>query len=194
MFLQFKKFCSPSKFEFQDPDLPKKKYVGQSYEQLYQQIRGYRSQNELPEIEYLEVVVENYICRLPGHEGSCQPRPQLKRGLLRTVKGGIALIQNLRYSTFVEQEVADSRSEICKDCDLNVFPNKGNFVKWSDDLAQMSIGDRRSKFHDELGTCNGCGCPLRCKAWYAGTIKLSDEEKTIMSKANPECWQVRISK
>lgn len=194
MFLQFKKFCSPSIYEFQDPDVAHKYYKAKSYEELYKQIRGYRSQNELPEIDYLEIIVENFLCRLPQGVGSCQPRPQLKRGLIQTLKGGIALITALAYKSFVSQEVADSRSEICKDCSLNNFPNRGNFVKWSDDLAEMSVGNRKSKFHDELGTCDGCGCPLRCKTWYAGAIKLSDEEKTIMSQANPECWQVKISK
>ena len=193
MFLQFKKFCSPSKFEFKDPDVPNKVYKGQSYEQLYQQIRGYRSQNELPPIDYLEVVVENYICRLPGHEGSCQPRPPLKRGLLATLRGGIALIQNLMYSEFAAQVVADARALECKDCPLNTFPDKGPFVKWSDELAQMSVGSRKSEFHEELGNCEGCGCPMRPKVFYMGPIKLTAQQKEKMLEANPECWQVKVS-
>lgn len=194
MFLKFNQFSGPKRFVFPDPDKPKKLYVGKSYEELYRLIRGYRSQNELPEIPFLETVVENYLCRLPEHAGSCRPRGPLKRGLIPAIKGGIALIQTMLYSSFASQEVADARSEICVTCPLNSFPDKDKFVKWSDDIAEQSVGSRRSKHHDELGNCLGCGCPLRPKVFYNGKIELTKKQKAEMSEAKPECWQVKESK
>lgn len=189
----FSPFQGPRVFEFKDPDVPRL-YKGESYSQLYAQIRGYRSQNGLPEIPYLETVVENYLCGMPIHKGLCTPRPKFKRGIYATIRGGVSLLVNLAYNSFATQEVADARSEVCKDCSLNQFPDKTDFVKWADDIAQMSVGDRRSINHDALGNCMGCSCLMRSKVFFNGKIVLSDEQKELMSKANAECWQVKESK
>jgi hypothetical protein len=185
-FLRFNQFNGPKVFRFPDPDKRGKVYEGVSYEDLYRKIRGYRSQNELPEIPYLETVVENYLCRLPEHIGSCRPRPPLKRGLIPTIKGGIALITNLMYSKFVPQDVADARSEVCLSCPKNVFPDKGKFIQWSDDLALQSIGERKSKHHAELGNCEVCSCPMRCKVWYTGPFKFPKKQ---LEEFPDFCWQ-----
>lgn len=185
-FLKFNQFNSPKRYIFKDPDKANKIYEGASYEDLFKKIRGYRSQNGLPEIPYLETVVENYLCRLPEHAGSCRPIPPLKRGLIPTIKGGIALISNLMYSKFVPQEVADARSEVCAGCPYNEFPDKGKFIEWADEMAQLSVGDRKSKHHTELGNCGVCSCPLRAKVWYSGKLTFP---KRQMNKFPEFCWQ-----
>lgn len=185
-FLMFNQFNSPKRFIFKDPDNQSKVYEGVSYQDLYAKIRGYRSQNEMSEIPYLETVVENYLCRLPENVGKCVPRPPLKRGLIPTIKGGIALIQNLMYSKFVSQEVADERALICVSCPKNVFPDKGPFLRWSDEIAELSVGKRRAKDHDRLGNCEVCSCPLRAKVWYTGPFKFTRRQ---ISKFPDFCWQ-----
>jgi len=176
-------------YRFPDPDT-KFLHTGASFDSLISNIRFYRAQNELEEIEFLEAVVENYLCHLPIHIGCCEQRPKLKRGVIPFLRGGIMLLKNLLYNKYVDQETADRRAETCSKCILNTFPDKGPFIEWSDRLALHTIGARKSKHHDELGTCTGCGCPLRCKVWYGGTIKLSTQERETMSNANSSCWQL----
>jgi hypothetical protein len=179
-------------FEFKDPDVPRL-YKGNSYKELIAQIRGYRAQNDLPEIPYLDTVVEHYLCMMPEHKGMCVNRPPLRRDLMKTIRGGISVITSAMYNAFAPQEKADERSAVCVGCPLNEFPDKTKFVEWSDALALKTIGSRKSAHHDELGTCMGCGCPLRCKVFYDGEIKLKPKEKEEMSKANENCWQVKES-
>jgi hypothetical protein len=185
-FLKFNPLSTPSRFEFKDPDVPNKTYKADSYQSLYKLIRGYRSQNELPEIPYLEVVVEHYLCSLPENKGRCLPRPKLKRGLIPTIRGGIALIASVLYSSFVPQSKADERSAICAKCPHNIFPDKGPFIKWSDDIAEAAVGKRKSKYHDKIGNCQICSCPLRAKVWYNGKLEFSEEQ---LEKFPEFCWQ-----
>lgn len=186
MFLKFAPFQGPRVFKFKDPDIRTKQYESQSMEGLLTLIKGYRSQNELPPIEYLDTVVENYLCKLPEHQGACVPRSPLKRGLFMALKGGVALISNMLYNKTVEQEVADERSAICAGCPNNVFPDKGPFVAWSDDIAEQAIGSKRSKHHDELGNCGVCSCPMRPKVFYTGPFKFTKKQ---MTEFPDFCWQ-----
>lgn len=187
--LQFNNFASPTTFKWTDPDT-KHQYTGANLKDLCQKIRSYRSQNELSELDYLETIVEDYLCRLPQHNGSCRHRGPLKRGIVKTLRGGVAVLQNMLFKSFASQEEADRRSAICKDCAFNDFPDRDRFVKWSDSIAQMSIQDRRSKHHDDLGTCLGCLCPMRSKVFWNGPVDLKEEDKIKMKAVNPQCWQV----
>lgn len=186
MFLKFAPFQGPRVYRFRDPNVRTKRYEAQSMPALLALIKGYREQNELPPIEYLDVVVENYLCKLPEHQGACVPRSPLKRGLFMTLKGGVALIANMFYNKTVEQEVADERSGICAGCPENAFPDKGPFIAWSDELAELSVGDKRSKHHDELGNCAVCSCPMRPKVFYPGPFKFT---KNQMKDFPDFCWQ-----
>ncbi len=186
MFLKFLPFQGPKVFRFKDPDKKGKRYEAPSLPALLALIKGYREQNELPPIEYLETVVEHYLCGLPEHIGACGPKGPLKRGLLATLKGGVALISNMLYNKFVEQSVADERSAICAGCPENVFPDKGPFVAWSDDIAEQSVGSRKSAHHNELGNCGVCSCPLRAKTWWGGEFKFTDKQ---MKEFPDFCWQ-----
>lgn len=180
--------------KFKDPDTGRE-FTGKSIAEILPQIRGYRNQNELEELEYLPQVIENYLCSLPQHRGMCEPVKNPKRSVIQYLQGGVALLKNIAYATFATQEEADKRSEICASCPKNQFPSKtSHFVNWANDLAQRSVGDRRSARHDDLGVCEICSCPLRSKVWYDGKIKLTKEQLEEMKKLdNPKCWQVPLA-
>lgn len=189
---QFKPFSAPKEWSFINPENGFI-FKAPTKEELFHHIQTYRAQNNLDPLEYLEATVENYLCSLPMHSGSCT-KTRLKRGVMQFINGGIAILRNLAYNSFATQEEADRRSGICKDCPLNVFPDKTYFVKWSDRIAEQAVGKRKSINHNHLGNCEACGCPLRAKVFYDGKVTLKPEEKEKMQKATSKCWQLEIAK
>lgn len=194
IFKKFKILNSPSVFVFKDPDTGRE-FTGKSIAEMLPAIRGYRSQNELEELEYLPQVIENYLCSLPQHKGMCEPVKSPKRSVIQYLQGGVALLKNIAYASFCSQEEADRRSEICSRCPRNEFPNRtSHFTNWANDLANRSVGDRKSSHHNDLGVCGICSCPLRGKVHWAGKIKLTKENLEEMKKLdNPKCWQVPLA-
>lgn len=173
---------------WKDPD------TGREFEEisksvLMDRIAAYRSQNNLEEIEGLSVVLENYWCGLAENQGRCVPA-RLERGFMGYLQGGIALLKNVMYGKVVRQEEADRRAGICVKCPYNVFPDKGPFMKWSDDAALAMVGDRRSKFHDRLGNCGVCSCVMKAKVFYSGTVDL--EKDWIEPMQAVSCWQLSL--
>ncbi len=189
MFYRFKPFTGPVSYTFKDPDTGRE-FEEKSKAELIERISAYRKQNNLEELEHMGFVLENYWCSLPDNMNNCVPVEKLKRGLIGYIKGGIALLANLTYKNPVHQVVADTRAKICTGCQLNVFPDQGGFIAWSNQIAEASVGDRKSKYHEELGQCGGCSCPLRAKVWYGGRIELTKEQESVMREAKPECWQL----
>lgn len=185
MLKKFAAFHTPKSFYFPNPE-NNFRIQGRDLQDLVAKVRLYRLQNEFPELEFLEAVIEHYLCGRPENIGACEDRGPLKRGLIATIKGAVVVLQNLMYNSFASQEVADARSEACVRCPHNVFPDKGPFIKWSDNLAENSVGDRKSKNHDLLGNCEICSCPLRCKVFFNGKIQLKQEELNAMPDY---CWQ-----
>lgn len=94
------------------------------------------------------------------------------------------------YKQFASQEVADSRSEYCVKCPFNVFPDKDSFISWSNDIAVATIGERKSKKHDELGQCAVCSCPLKAKVFYVGNVDRNPEWVDKMEAVG--CWQLNL--
>lgn len=187
-FFKFSPFKTSVLWEFPDPDVKGRVHVANSKKELLTRIIQYRLQNRLPLIDELDTVVENYLCKHPLNAGSCEEVKNMKRGLLGYYKGGIALLQNLFFKKFATQEEADRRAAICVQCPFNIFPDRGGFIKWSDDIAQASVGDRRSVHHDKLGNCGLCSCPLRPKVFYEGKLDLPEE---MLKEAPKACWQVQ---
>lgn len=189
MLRKFSIMNSPSDWHFKNPE---DSFIirGKDLAETARKVRMYRSQNEQEPLEFLESVIENYLCMLPANKGSCEKMPPLKRGLYTTLKAGVLLVKQMMYNSFTSQEVADSRALICTKCSFNVFPDKTKFVKWADDIAAQTVGDRKSAHHDELGNCEGCTCLLRSKVFYDGKIKLKLLAETRMRKANINCWQL----
>jgi hypothetical protein len=162
-------------------------HTGKDLNDLCRRIRLYRAQNELEPLEYLEAIVEHYLCLRSENKGGCERRGSpLKRGLIPTLKGGVLILKNLMYNSFASQEVADARSAICKECPHNVFPDKGPFIAWSDNIAEHTVGDRKSAHHDDLGNCGICSCPLRPKVFFTGKPQLTNEQ---LNEMPANCWQ-----
>lgn len=193
VFLQrLKPFIGPKRFIFVDPDT-NYRFEEKTKEALVKRIVSYRAANELPELEELSLVLENYWCGLPENIGSCEACPKLKRGFYAYLKGGVALVQNLYYgaANIVEKEVADNRAKICVSCPANKFLDKGLFVKWSDNIAEASTHGLKSAYYKDLGNCECCSCTLKAKVFFKGPFSLSDEERYCMRKSNPGCWQLK---
>lgn len=194
MLLELKPFAAFKEYYFKDPDTGRR-FTGSTLQELCTKIRSYRSQNELEELEYLESVIQHFLCTRPENLGACtKTKTPLKRNIMQYLKGGAVLLKNMLYKEYVTQDEADRRADICIGCSLNQFPDREGFLVWSDRIALATIGDRKSRHHSELGNCAGCSCPLRTKVWYGGEIKLEAKEKEVMSRANPQCWQTKISK
>lgn len=187
MLLKFVPFAGPKSYQFKDPDTGYL-FNAPNIHSLYNHIISYRVQNNLPLLEGLPEVVENYLCHLPENKGGCMPREKLKRGWLTTLRGGVTLLENLWYKKTVSQEKADERAAICIQCPHNIFPDKGAFIAWADEIAEASVGDKRSKYHDELGNCEICSCPLRPKVFFEGKITLPEDQ---VARLPDFCWQLK---
>lgn len=181
---RFKAFQGPTTLEFIDPDTGFH-YKAATKEALFDLIINYRIQNRLDPIKALDTVLENYWCSKPENAGKCEV-VQLSRGWYHYLSGGISLLENLFFGekNMVTQEDADWRAAICSECKHNVFTDKGDFIKWSDEIAEASTGGKKSKFYDELGNCEICTCPLRAKVW-AKEASMTKEES---DKAPSWCW------
>ncbi len=185
MLKKFAPFRVPQSWYFLNPE-NRWRIEGKSLQDLASKVRLYRAQNEFSELDYLEAVIEHYLCTRRENIGACEDRGPLKRGLIAAIKGGVVVLKNLMYNSFASEELANERAEICVKCPHNVFPDKGPFIEWSDRLAENSVGDRKTRSHDLLGNCAICSCPLRCKVFFNGKIELKSDELDQM----PEyCWQ-----
>lgn len=181
--------AAPVKWCFKDPDTGHL-YEAQDRQSLIAKISSYRSQNELPPIQELGLVIENYLAGLPDNRPNAEPTPPLRRGLVAYLKGGIALLDYIFYGAkaMVSLPVAEERATICLTCPQNQFPDKGTFVRWADEMAEAATGGKKTKQHDLLGNCIACSCNLRSKVWYKGPFRLSNDEKLKMPSF---CWQLK---
>lgn len=181
--LTFRPFQTSSVWKLPDPDTGHL-HTGRTRAELIGSIVNYRAQNKLDKIERLDLVLDNYLCGLPENLGKCR-QTALQRGFLQYFKGGLTLLSNLWYGekNMVTQEEADRRAVICIGCNFNQFPDKDMFIKWSDDIMENSIGDRRAKNYEQLGNCMLCGCVNRAKVWYKGPFDIVDKEYPDY------CWQ-----
>jgi len=184
MISKFKPFLGPAQYVFRDPDTGLE-YKENSKKTLIDRIRSYRLQNELPEIEEIDQVLESYWCGLGENVGKCVP-VILPRGLLGYFKGGVALIKNLAYNTFVTQEEANRRAKICVECPHNVKPEDTGLAAWADMVAYHATKGHTTEHDSKLFTCSICSCPLKAKCHLGGDLGVSAELK----KKLPEyCWQ-----
>lgn len=191
VFLKFKPLETTADFDFIDPDTGFQ-YREESRAALISRINAYRAQNDLPELDALPAVLENYWCSKPNNKGRCEPNNKLHRSLWTTIRGGISLLVNLWYEKTATQEVAESRAKQCRSCPNNEFPDKNAFVAWSDAVAVASVGDKKTSYHAELGNCKVCSCVLKAKVFYDGSASFTAEENLEFRKVN--CWQLRLAK
>ena len=187
---KFKPLEAPDKYLFVDPDTGRK-FQDATKHGIIKQIVSYRVQNELEPLEYLGVVIEAYMCSLPQYKYKCEQSAPFGRSIFAYMKGGMALIKNMFYGekNIVDQDVADKRSDQCIKCPNNVFPDKSDFLRWSDAVAEASTHGKKSKNYSELGNCKVCSCPLKAKVWYKGGDE-KHTEKEIDEFKKVDCWQL----
>jgi len=187
---RFRPFEASRVFTFKDPDSGRT-FTEKSMLELTKAVTSYRKQNRYEEIEQLSLVIENYLCGLPENFHKCQA-VELHRSFMGYVKGGIHLIKNLAFKRFCSPEEAEKRAAQCVKCPLNFFPDKTGFLKWSDAVAIREVGQRKTSVHDKLGSCAGCGCPLKSKVFCEGPLKAFTAEE--VAKMKPvKCWQLKLS-
>lgn len=189
MFFRFNPFDGPSSFTWKDPD------TGVFFEEsdkqsLIQRIQAYREQNNLEKIEHLSFVLESYWCSLPENAGKCTAIESAPRGTWGYLKGGIALLKTLMYNAFAPQRVAENRAKQCAKCPFNVFPDKGPFLKWSDAIAESTVGERKTLMQERLGSCAVCSCVLKAKVFSTGEVEASEEDIEKYKSVN--CWQLGL--
>lgn len=105
-------------------------------------------------------------------------------------------------SNFVDQEEADRRARICKDCPFNLPP--GRTEKVADAIILARTGNRRT-FHDpELLNCDACSCPIRLAVHLnEDVLKQTKNPAKLRSRIKSrqiatgnyipkDCWQAKI--
>lgn len=189
--LKFKALEAPDRFLFKDPDTGRK-FEARTKAAIIKQIIAYRAQNEFETLDYLGVVIEAYMCSLPQYSYKCEPAAPFSRSIFGYMSGGIALLKNMFYGkkNMVDQRIADARARQCRTCPFNVFPDKGEFLQWSDAVAEASTHGRKSKYYKKLGNCEVCSCPLRAKVWYKGGQEKQSKEE-IAKFTQVDCWQLK---
>lgn len=153
---------------------------------LIDRITLYREQNGLTPLEYLSDVLENYWCGLPENKGKCEP-VSLPLGILATIRGGIAVLKNYMYKSFISADAAEKRAKQCASCKFNDLKEKS----WADVIAINSVGGKRTAQYDRLGNCAVCNCALNMKVWYDGKIPKPTPEQLKMYD-EVSCWQKEI--
>jgi hypothetical protein len=137
------------------------------------------------------MVMEHYWATLPENAHISEKAPPLNRGFLAYLKGGMAIIENIWYGekNTVDQFTANARARQCSTCRFNIFPDKGQFLKWADMIAENSVGDKATPYDSELGNCAICTCVTKAKVWWKGEIKLTEDERGKMRTV--DCWQLK---
>lgn len=190
-FSRFKAFNGPKNIYFVDPDTGQK-LVASDKEQLIKHIVAYRNQNNLPPIEELDMVLENFWCVQEENKYNCVTIEDTPLGILGYIKGGIVLFKNVMFKDFAPQEVAEERAKQCVMCPFNNFPDHAGFLEWTKKAAVDSVGERKVAVQEQLGECRACGCPLRAKVHYKGTLSFNDQERANMESVS--CWQLKLEK
>ncbi len=191
MIYKFKPFLGPAQYVFRDPDKGTE-FKEKSKKTLIDRIRAYRSQNELPELEFLDDVLESYWCGLPENIGKCVPK-NLNLGVLPFLKGGIVVLKNFLYDSVVSQDVAEKRASQCSTCPYNRKPENEGVKYWLDLVALNSVKNHKTSQYAKLGTCAVCECPLNMKVFYNGKIdKPTPEQQAKYEEVS--CWQLGIIK
>lgn len=178
-------------YTFRDPDTGHNFGPYKDVKDLYVAVIQYRDQNNLEPLEFLRETVEHYLCSLPENCARCKTI-ELHRSAWTYVKGGIQLFKNMLIREKVSQEVAEARARQCVNCVHNVFPDKGPFMAWADEIAISQVGDRRVSVHDELSSCEVCTCPLRGKVFQGGSLPKFPDDQVVKLKA-VKCWQLKLS-
>lgn len=193
MLKRFKAFEVPYQYDFKDPDTGFQ-FKSHNKDDLNRQIVSYRSQNGLDPIEGLALVLENYWCGQIQNAGKCQEcPPDMTRGFTEYLAGGMVLLKAMLFKRFVTQEVAEKRAKHCTECRYNIFPDKGPFMAWTDEVAVQCVGaKRKTSYDDKLGQCAVCTCVLKSKVYIDQKLD-PFTPKQVERMKQVKCWQLELS-
>jgi len=162
----------------------------------------YRTQNKLPILRKFRIIWEAFVCEnVTLMKNKCCPVEKLvERSFSQYYKGAKAFFKTLIQQKFASQEQADARSETCRRCSENVV-KIGHKQFYSDLFMISQVGNRRSKNHKDLHTCDVCSCILKAKVFYDSKIiseyVTAKELETLKRKPIDsstgrylKCWQL----
>ena len=169
-------------------------FEDKQFDRLLQRLRAHFKANDLAVPKNLEEEVVNYICLNVPESFCVGPKDyrQAKfyslsqlRDYTKIVAGiGLSAVRGVREESFVSQEEADSRAEICETCPLNnrrLCSTCNGLLGFS----QLLIGRSRKTSRDlVLGTCEKCGCLLRVKVHLEKALL----RKTTQHNYPEHCW------
>ena len=94
---------------------------------------------------------------------------------------------------YVEQEVAEERAEICRNCPMNVAESWGcgSCAQKIHDVVQELLGPRETRADKELGFCAICSCSLKASVHYPleAQAKGVTEEQAEKFAEVSHCWK-----
>ena len=164
--------------------------------------------NNLPPLQYADIVIEDFVCRQPGMESYVEEfdlDDDAERSLSQYRDGALAYIKTrfrkfTRQEALVDDETAKARALICLNCDYNAESKQAGVVKKvTDGWMQTLTKDKSTKYDGALQDCQKCGgCPLKAKIWISKEVidsTTSDDVKaklrtTMIGKngSNFHCW------
>lgn len=97
---------------------------------------------------------------------------------------------------FVDQEEANRRAEICRNCPLNVAESWscGSCSQMIQDLVQSISGEKKTPYDNELGFCGICHCSLKASVHYPleAQAKGVNDEMVEKFKETGYCWKTGV--
>jgi len=189
-FRKFKALEISRVVEFKDPDTGLL-YTAKNLSALYGKIVSYRVQNQLEMIDHLAEVVANYLCGLPENCNKCEPL-KMHRSWYTTVQGGMLLLKNMWFKKQCSQKTAEARAAQCVTCKFNVFPDKGPWMAFADNIAIGQVGDKHVSVEKETGSCSVCTCVIRSKVFWGDTLPAFPDDQ-VSKFREVSCWQLKLS-
>lgn len=98
-------------------------------------------------------------------------------------------------ATPVEQELAQSRADVCIECPLNksgFMPTEAMAAAIKRQVELKSHLKLRVTGEKKLHACESCSCALKLKVWIPIDLITPDEE--LRARLHPLCWLLSESK
>ena len=176
-----------------------------SMDELISHIRQYEKNNNLPPLQDLRIVLENFFCSRKGMDKRCidvyTPVDRTSKQVVTGIKAGLKMLyrQLTNSDMLASQEVAEKRAKICAGCPFN---SKKEKPKLTDDIMKAIVSNKKTSKDSCLGVCTKCTCPLKAKVHCAEDIiaeSLDDDPETrnklskhiVTDEVSFVCWQYR---
>jgi hypothetical protein len=169
-----------------------------SMSELLTKVRNHRLANNLPLSLDWKLEIENWLCEQLPH-GICRHNmardiplaPGERPMSVAQAINGARVLGAWMFKGFskVSQAEADARSKTCAACPFNQ-PAEGCTVCASNIMREAVasvLGNSRTVAHDNLNTCNICGCTLKLAVWCP--VELIHKHSPPNKNAPEWCWK-----